>query len=137
MRAAVLAICEDARFRDGEVSIAIVGEREMQELHQRFLGDASPTDVLAFPLQASGALLEGEIVVCGDVARQSAPDYGWRTEDELLLYVVHGALHLVGYDDTSQQAFFRMREAEKKYLSGFGLSLVGRDQSAHPEEQGP
>lgn len=134
MRTAVAVICQDAGFISGEISVAIVGNREMQDLHRRYLGDDSPTDVLAFPLHASDTRLEGEIVVCWDVAQESAPEFQWRAEDELLLYVVHGALHLVGHDDTNEAAFQRMRTAEEKYVGAFGLTLLGRDQSAHPEE---
>ena len=134
MRAAVAAICLDAGFSCGEISVAIVGSREMQDLHRRYLGDDSPTDVLAFPLAASDSRLEGEIIVCWDVAQESASEFQWRAEDELLLYVVHGALHLVGLDDTNETAFQRMRSAEEKYVGAFGLTLIGRDHSAHPEE---
>ena len=134
LRRAVIAICGDAGFRSGEISIAIVGSREMQDVHRRFLGDDSPTDVIAFPLNASSTYLEGEIVVCWEVSRESASQFQWRAEDELLLYVVHGALHLVGYNDTSDQAFQSMRSAEEKYLGTFNLTLIGRDQSAHPGE---
>ena len=67
---------------------------------------------MSFPLEAAGGCLEGEVVVGAEVARREARRYGWTPHDELLLYVVHGLLHLVGYDDAAG------RRAEMRRGSG-------------------
>ena len=66
-------------------------------------------------------LLEGEIIVSADTAESSARLYGWSVDDELLLYVIHGALHLVGFDDKTPAMAAVMREQEAAHLAPFGL----------------
>lgn len=83
---------EGEGVREGELSLSFVTEEEMTDLHQRYLGEAGPTDVLSFPLGEEG--LVGDVVVCPAVAARNNPDLG----SELRLLVVHGVLHLLGYD---------------------------------------
>ena len=56
-----------------------------------------------------------------DTAESSARAYGWSTDDELLLYVIHGALHLIGFDDKTPAAAAQMREKKARHLAAFGL----------------
>ena len=65
--------------------------------------------------------LEGEIVISVDTAVEMAQDYGWNWKNELLLYVIHGSLHLVGYDDKNADAKVLMQEAERRHLERFGI----------------
>jgi probable rRNA maturation factor len=124
LRKAVRMILQDASVQRAKIGLAVVDDPAIAELHQRFLDDADPTDVLSFTLEQSSGYLEGEIVVSADTARSSAKRYKWPAEDELLLYVIHGALHLVGYDDTAQKKRIKMREKEKEYLARFGLKYA-------------
>jgi probable rRNA maturation factor len=103
------------------VSIAIVGDSVMRRLHREFMGIDSPTDVLTFPLGAPGGFL-GEVVACAGVARREALSRGSGAADELLLYVVHGLLHLLGYDDVAPRAFARMHRREAELLAEIGVS---------------
>ncbi len=91
----------------------------MQDLHRRFLGADSTTDVLSFPLEDPGdGALEGEVVVNAQQAVRVAQSLGCEAQAELLLYVVHGVLHLCGYDDRSEQDAAAMRsERFVAYLS--------------------
>ena len=77
--------------------------------------------MLSFPLRREEGYVQGEIIVSGQTAVRSAAEYGWSAADELLLYVVHGCLHLVGYDDGTPQARAEMRARERHYLADFGL----------------
>ena len=104
-----------------EVSVALVDDREMRELNRQFLAHDYATDVLSFVLEATAERLEGEIVVSADTAVAAAEKYGWPAEDELLLYVVHGALHLAGWDDAGEEQAATMRRRERHYLASFGL----------------
>jgi probable rRNA maturation factor len=121
LRKAVRMILEDASIARAKIGVAIVDDPTIAELHERYLDDADPTDVLSFVLEKSRDQIEGEIVVSADTARTSVKRYKWPAEDELLLYVIHGALHLVGYDDTAQKKRTKMREKERAYLARFGL----------------
>jgi probable rRNA maturation factor len=121
LRGAVNAILTDAGITGGEVSIAVVDDPRMQELNRRYLDHDYPTDVLSFVLARDGEHLEGQIIVSADYAAREATRYGWSAGDELLLYTIHGALHLVGHDDLNPQSKRDMREQERKYLARFGL----------------
>ena len=65
--------------------------------------------------------LEGDIAISLDTATARAKDYDWEVADELLLYVIHGALHLVGYRDKSESSIAEMRAQEVAMLAHFGL----------------
>lgn len=116
IRRAVVAILRDAGRPKADVSIAVVDDATIAQLHGEFLDDPTPTDVLSFVLDDTPESFEGEVVVSAETAASSAPRYGNTPEDELLLYVIHGALHLVGYDDTTPRDRAVMRKHEKKYL---------------------
>jgi len=98
------------------VVVALVDDAEIAALHERFLGIRGATDVLSFE--------QGEIVVSGETARREAEARGLRPREELLLYVVHGALHLAGYRDSTAAERARMRSAERRALRRLGLGDV-------------
>ena len=109
-----------------ELSVALVGDRRMAALHEQFMGMKGPTDVLTFPLDVNprGAVLSGEVAVCVPEARRQAGLHGVTTERELLLYTLHGLLHLCGYDDRTDAAFATMHRAEDRILSQLGVGPV-------------
>jgi probable rRNA maturation factor len=123
LKKAVRLVLQDAGIRSAEISIALVSDERMQELNRRYLQHDYPTDVLSFVLDhdAAARSLDGEIIASSDYAAREAARYGWTTDDELLLYVIHGCLHLVGYDDTTPEDKETMRQAEAKYLAQFTL----------------
>jgi probable rRNA maturation factor len=118
---AVRSILEDSDFSSANVSVAIVEDATIHDLNRRYLEHDWPTDVLSFVLEDDGHHLEGEIVVSADTASAAADEFGWPAAAELLLYVIHGALHLVGYRDKSPAAKREMRAAEARFLGQFGL----------------
>jgi probable rRNA maturation factor len=111
------------------VSIAIVDDPTIHALNQRYLQHDYPTDVLSFVLDQSADGLEGEVVVSIDTAVDQATEYGTSPQQELLLYVIHGMLHLVGFDDTTDDLRERMRAAERQYLQQFGGAADGAPKS--------
>jgi len=113
-------VVQSAGYRAGEISIAVVDDEQMHALNRRHLEHDYPTDVLSFVFEDDGRL-EGEIIVSADYASREAARFGWSTMDELLLYVIHGSLHLIGYDDQTPDAKALMREQEIKFLRHFGL----------------
>ena len=133
LREAVASVLAGAGLQEAQVSLAIVDDATIRELNRRYLNHDDATDVLSFLLEREGGRLEGEIVVSRDTAARSAPDYGWLPQDELLLYVIHGALHLVGLDDRTPQAAAEMRRQEQHYLRQFGLEPSPRGPECHAE----
>ena len=109
-----------------ELSLALVGDRRMADLHRRFMGVAGPTDVLTFPLEEDGRgrVTAGEVVVCVPEARRQAKARGVSVERELLLYALHGMLHLCGYDDRTDASFAAMHRKEDRILSQLGVGPV-------------
>jgi len=118
---ATRGILEEAGVCRGEVSLAIIDDETMHTLNRRHLDHDYPTDALSFLLHHEGDMLSGEVIVSADTAAAEAATYGWETADELLLYIVHGVLHLVGYDDQTPELRVEMQHAEKRHLQRFGL----------------
>lgn len=117
---------------EAQISLAVVDDDAIRRLHDRFLGIDEPTDVLSFPLTSGDETLEGEIVASAQTAARRAVEFGWRGEDELLLYIMHGALHLIGYDDSTPETRAAMRAAERGCLAHFGLEPQ-YDSAASPQ----
>jgi probable rRNA maturation factor len=80
----------------------------MAAVHGDFLGDPTETDVITFPY--------GEILVCPAVAKEQAPAHGLKIDQEILLYALHGILHLIGYDDTTPALARKMAQAQDELL---------------------
>jgi probable rRNA maturation factor len=120
--------------RLAQLSLALVGDRRMAELHERFLGVPGPTDVLTFPLDADkrGRVTAGEVVVCVAEARRRARAGRIGVERELLLYALHGMLHLCGYDDTTPDAYETMHRTEDQILTRLGVGPVFRTPRVAP-----
>ncbi|QDU98143.1 rRNA maturation RNase YbeY [Lignipirellula cremea] len=116
-------VLHEAGVRTGAVSLAIVDDPAMHVLNREHLEHDYPTDVLSFLFDRQGEHLEGEIIVSVDTAQSSAADLQIPWAHELLLYVVHGALHLVGHDDHSPAERQAMRAAESHYLAALGVCL--------------
>ena len=110
---------EGASF--AEIDIAIVNDEQMATINQQFLNHEGTTDVITFDL--SNEMLEngvcGEIVICCDVAAREADERKLTTQRELLLYVTHGLLHLLHYNDTKPAARTRMHTRQEELLESF------------------
>lgn len=95
--------------KDTELSVSLVTPDEMSDLHQRYLGEPGPTDVLSFPMDENRLL--GDVVICPHVAAGQNPDLG----SELRLLLVHGVLHLLGYDHETNEERSRMWKRQEAY----------------------
>jgi probable rRNA maturation factor len=106
---------------EGRVSVAVVSDATMRRVNRQFHDCDEPTDVLAFPLAAgAGDGFDAEIVVSLDTARREAKAHGVEPSAELMLYVVHGALHLTGWDDHALADARRMHARALAILAGLG-----------------
>jgi probable rRNA maturation factor len=101
---------------EGELSVVFLGDAEIARVHADFMDDPTPTDVITFP--ANEAMESaGEIIVSVDHARSRAAELGEAFSRELSLYLVHGWLHLAGFDDRNEADRAAMRAAEQRALA--------------------
>jgi probable rRNA maturation factor len=117
-------------YRIADADIAVVDSAKMAELNRRYLRHAGATDVLSFDLSETPKIgLSVQLIVCGDVAAAEAGSRGLTPVRELLLYVVHGLLHLMGYEDESIRGSVRMQARQEELLEQF-LNRPGRKENS-------
>ena len=122
VREIVRAVLDGEGVADAEISLAFVDNPTIHTLNKRYLDHDEPTDVLSFPLSEPNAKrLAGELVVGVEVALAQARERNHDVQQELALYVIHGLLHLCGYDDKSDETARAMRSRERHYLQELGL----------------
>lgn len=100
-------------FACDEVSVYLVSKRKIAKLHAVYFNDPTPTDCISFPLDSS---FLGEVFVCPEVAVEYAKRHGLDPYQETTLYIIHGLLHLMGYDDIHSKDRQAMRRAERRHL---------------------
>lgn len=103
------------KLSPGTLSIVFVEDALIKKLHESFLDDPTPTDVITFPADPSFNSA-GEICISVDEAIKNAKSFGTTISHEITLYLIHGWLHLFGFDDTNEEAINAMRLAEKDAL---------------------
>jgi probable rRNA maturation factor len=116
-----------------EVAVTLVDRERIAELNSEHMGESWPTDVLAFPIEDlvpgetpdwsedGPSLLIGDVVICPDVVAEHAAEHGVGIGDEMALMVVHGLLHLLGYDHRVDADAERMEARERRYLEAVGM----------------
>ncbi|HZZ81742.1 MAG TPA: rRNA maturation RNase YbeY [Gemmataceae bacterium] len=125
LREIARTILDGEAVKDYEISLAFVDNPTIHRLNKQYLDHDEPTDVLSFPYSAANAKkLEGELVIGVQVALEQATERGHDVQAELALYVIHGLLHLCGYDDKDERAEEKMRERERHYLAVLGFPAI-------------
>ncbi|HUG68991.1 MAG TPA: rRNA maturation RNase YbeY [Pirellulaceae bacterium] len=124
LRDAVRVVLRGESVDRASVSVAVVDDASIHVLNRKYLQHDYATDVLSFLLSAADESLEGEVILSADTAAREAVLYAWTIEEELLLYVIHGTLHLVGYDDASEPERSIMRTKEREYLTALGRQPI-------------
>ena len=109
-----------------EISIALIDDAEIRQVNARFLSRNRPTDVISFDLSDddTNCLKSFELVVNAEMAVREANRRGHSSEAELALYITHGLLHNLGFDDSTRQQAKKMHDAEDKILQQLGFGLV-------------
>ncbi len=118
----------------GDVNIRIASSRELQELNRRFRKKNRPTDVLSFPSETPK--LAGDIAISGDVAAANAAELGHSTEAEVKVLILHGLLHLAGYDHETDDGEMRTRETTLRRKLGLPVGLIERTHASLQEGRG-
>jgi len=135
IRDAVRAAARLRGFQDGKIGVMVTDDPTIHEINLRHLEHDYPTDVISFTYDRGDETVEGELVASLCTARRSAASIGWDWQSELILYVVHGTLHICGLEDTTQEQRREMRLAEEAVLSRLGISDYRRfqpDQDSTP-----
>jgi probable rRNA maturation factor len=132
-------VLDDMRVHPlAELSVLLVDEPAMTELHVRWMGEEGPTDVLAFPMdelrlpqpgsthtdhampdQDAADVLLGDVVICPQVAAEQASQAGHAVQDEIDLLCAHGILHLLGYDHAEPEEHAKMFGLQDRLLASW------------------
>jgi probable rRNA maturation factor len=122
LREASRVVLESEGVKEAKISLAFVDNQTIHGINKRFLEHDEPTDVITFPMSVFGAnKLEGELVIGVEIALEQSQQRGHALAAELCLYVIHGLLHLCGYDDLKPDDAAEMRTKERQYLQALGL----------------
>lgn len=106
------------------LSVRVVGEQEIADLNQRFRAKSGPTNVLSFPFEDPPGVESdelGDVVVCAPVVEREALEQGKTTEEHWAHMVVHGILHLCGFDHIKDTDAEKMENEETRILTGLGF----------------
>ncbi len=110
------AVAVEENCRLGEISVIFCSDAYLLDMNRKYLGHDYFTDIITFDY-SEGELLSGDLFISVDTVRSNASFYSAEFDDELDRVIVHGLLHLIGYDDHSEEEFAAMKEKENYYLS--------------------
>jgi len=123
-----VALAKRALRLQGELTVLVTGNEEMRRLNRRFRGKNKPTDVLSFPAPSGprdGP--KGDVAISAEIARANAKMLGHSTADELKILVLHGVLHLAGYDHERDHGEMARKELRLRKSLGLPLGLIERN----------
>ena len=127
-RAAQAVLRQEAKHQDSDLSIVLTDEARLRELNREYLGIDAPTDVLSFPASETdpqtGTRYLGDILISVPRARSQAEAAGHPLESEIQLLVVHGVLHLLGYDHAGPDEKAHMWKVQAQILESLGLGNI-------------
>lgn len=118
-------ICEKFDAGPATVEIQVVDDAGISAVHEQFLDDAAVTDVISFDLTDDFEEQQSfQLVVNAQLAQRKAEELGHSTDAELALYIVHGMLHNLGFDDRDEQEAKRMHQTEDALLQELGFGII-------------
>jgi probable rRNA maturation factor len=127
LRKLVKAVCNRFKLSKAAVSISIVDDAQIRKLNKQFLNSKSATDCLSFDLSDDEVPQPPklfELIVNGEMAVREANLRGHSSEAELALYITHGLLHHLGFDDSTESQAWKMHDMEDEILQQLGYGLV-------------
>lgn len=123
---AVRLAAESRGFHAGSIGVRITNDETIRELNAQHLGHDYATDVISFGYAADTPTIEGELVASVDTALRESESANWPTTHELMLYIVHGVLHITGMDDHDPADRAAMRAAEQTVFLKLGIDEITR-----------
>ncbi|MGB7329349.1 MAG: rRNA maturation RNase YbeY [Rubripirellula sp.] len=123
---ATIAAAATRGFTAGQIGVRVTDDPAIRAINAKHLGHDYATDVISFGYEAESPYVEGELVVSIDTAISRAAELGWPSEHELVLYVVHGTLHICGMDDHDNNDRQAMRSAETEVMTRLGIPDILR-----------
>jgi probable rRNA maturation factor len=115
---------------DGEVHVLLADDKTLRRLNRQFRGKDEATDVLSFPAAqvgaGSGAGVAGDLAISLETAARQAEQYGHSLRDEVRVLLLHGVLHVAGFDHETDRGEMATREAELRRELGLKAGLIGR-----------
>ena len=121
----VASACRAARLK-GTPTLLVTNSRRMRQLNAQFRGKDCATDVLSFPSPMFVEGYGGDIAVSADIAARNAHSLGHSVADEVKILVLHGVLHLAGYDHESDNGQMAKRESRLRRKLGLPAALIER-----------
>ena len=123
-----LARAKSAAGLRGSVSVLITSSRELRSLNQRFRRKNRTTDVLSFPPLVTNHDFAGDVAISLEIAAENARLLGHTTVDELKILILHGVLHLAGYDHETDGGQMKRRESRLRKKLGLPSGLIERSE---------
>lgn len=116
----VLFILKKEKIKFNELYLNFVDKKKISSIHKKYFNDSSPTDCISFPIDNLHSnitpIILGEIFICPKIAIEYGEKHKIPPKEELTLYIVHGLLHLLGYDDISKKDKIIMKKKEKQCM---------------------
>ena len=106
----------ELKIAEADLGIALVSAKEMATVNWQFLQHEGATDVITFDHESTRTKLHGELFICVDMAMAQAKEFKSSWQSELVRYVVHGVLHLLGYDDLKPELRRKMKREENRLV---------------------
>jgi len=106
----------ELKIAEADLGCALVSAKEMATVNWQFLQHEGATDVITFDHESTRTKLHGELFICVDVAMAQAKEFKSSWQSELVRYVVHGVLHLLGYDDLKPELRRKMKREENRLV---------------------
>ncbi len=119
----VVKVVLNKEGKSAKLSVAFVDNEEIKRLNKCYLDSNEVTDVISFPLSNNDDILSGEIVISVEKAVEVANSKNSNVEGEIILYLVHGILHLLGYNDDNKKNAEIMHEKESEILDFLGYNV--------------
>lgn len=136
LRDAMLKLLQEMGATCDRCTIEIVDDARMTLLHGRWKDDPTTTDVLTFPMSAPGEPIDADIAVCLDEAQRRSDARDHDHVHELLLYALHGVLHVNGHSDDDAESYERMHAEEDRLLDRTGIGALFSTPDATEEAEG-
>ena len=126
IRRIILQLVEDLKFEIANVHVSFVNKNEMLELNGKYLNHHFSTDILTFNYSGSNTVLDGEIIISYEDAVENAQRFQLTEKEEYLRLIIHGILHLLGYDDQQKSDKLKMKRKETSLVKKLNHMILNK-----------